>query len=154
MTLSVFDAAQYLCKKSNWSLSNLQLQKLLYIGHMFHLGKEGTPLISEEFEAWDYGPVQPNLYHEVKVYGAAPVKNLFHPAKDLSADSSEKAILDNVYDQLSHRSSAWLVTVTHWDKGAWSKYYKPGSKGVRIPNSEIVNEFQARVDAAKQQRAA
>jgi uncharacterized phage-associated protein len=153
MTLSVFDAAQYLCKKSNWTLSNLQLQKILYICHMFHLGREGTPLIREEFEAWDYGPVQPNLYHELKVYGSAPVKSLFHSAIEITEESSEKAILDSVYQQLPNHSPAWLVAVTHWDKGAWSKFYKPGSKGIRIPNSEIALEFKARV-AANEQRAA
>ncbi len=153
MTLSVFDAAQYLCKKSNWNLSNLQLQKILYICHMFHLGKEGTPLIREEFEAWDYGPVQPNLYHELKVYGSAPVKSLFHSATDLPEGSSAKTILDSVFQQIPNHSPAWLVAVTHWDKGAWSKYYKPGIKGIRIPNSEIALEFQARV-TANEQRAA
>jgi len=121
---------------------------------MFHMGKEKTPLITEEFEAWDYGPVQPNLYHEIKIYGSAPVKNLFHTAKSIEPESSEKAILDNVYEQLSHRSPAWLVAVTHWEKGAWSKHYRPGSRGVRIPNSEILQEFRARRDAAKQKRAA
>lgn len=155
MTISVFDAAHRLCDQSNWTLSNLQLQKLIYIAHMFHLGKTGEPLIREEFEAWDYGPVQPDLYHTAKIYGSAPVKNLFHRTKELDDESDEARYLDNAYEQLSHRSPSWLVAVTHWDDGAWAGRYSPGSRGIHIPNSEILEEYNKRVEAhARKQQPA
>ncbi|RWO77206.1 type II toxin-antitoxin system antitoxin SocA domain-containing protein [Mesorhizobium sp.] len=67
MTLHVLSAAKHLAKQSGWSLSNLELQKILYLAHMFYLGRTGEPLVSGHFEAWDYGPVHPDLYHRVKV---------------------------------------------------------------------------------------
>jgi len=39
MTVSASAAAKRMCERSGWTLSNLELQKLLYIAHMFHLGE-------------------------------------------------------------------------------------------------------------------
>lgn len=147
MTISVFDAAHRLCEQSNWSLSNLKLQKLIYIAHLFHLGKTGEPLIQEHFEAWEYGPVQPDLYHTAKIYGSSPVKSLFHKTKNIDDDSLEAKYLDEAYKQLSHHSSGWLVAVTHSDKGAWSAKYVPGVKGIIISNEDILNEYRKRVES-------
>ena len=56
MAISVLEAAKHIGARSHWSLSNLKMQKLLYIAHMFHLGIYNKPLVCEFFEAWDYGP--------------------------------------------------------------------------------------------------
>lgn len=153
MTVPVFDAAKRLCEKSGWTLSNLELQKLLYIGHMFHLGHRGKPLILGQFEAWDYGPVQPELYHRVKVFGSSHVGDVFRSARDLE-DGTESRLLDEVIDKLSHKTSGWLVASTHWVEGAWAKHYVPGARGIIIPDEDILQEYQDRaraIAAAKQQ---
>lgn len=151
MTVSVFQAAKYLCEKATWRLTNLQIHKLLYIAHMFHLGDFEKPLIHEEFEAWAYGPVQPDLYHHAKVYGSSPVKNIFHTVAPI-ADSQETKYLDEVVNQFSSKSPSWLVAATHWDKGAWAKNYRSNSRGVKIPNSDILQEFKDRESNAKRRR--
>ena len=68
MAIDTFQAAKYLAKKSGWKYTNLELQKLLYIAHMIHLGKTGEPLFEDAFEAWNYGPVIPGLYYFLKSY--------------------------------------------------------------------------------------
>ncbi len=152
MSLSVYSAAQRLAEKSGWSLSNLEIQKLLYLAHMFHMGEHEEPLVNEHFEAWDYGPVQPDLYHKLKIYGSSPVKHIFTRTKPFD-EGSETEIIDKTVDQLSHRAAGWLVAATHWDKGAWAKYYEPGTKGIIIPNSEIQQEYRDRVDALRRRQA-
>ncbi len=141
MTISVFDAAKRLCEKSKWSLTNLELQKLIYIAHMFHLGEQGIPLIKEQFEAWDYGPVQPDLYHHIKVFGSSPVKSMFHRGKDIPEEGTEAKILDKVFNQLSNKTASWLVAVTHWQDGAWAKHYGPESFNETIYNADIQKEY-------------
>lgn len=153
MTESVHAAAKRLCVRSGWSLSNLELQKLLYLSHMLHLGRHDEPLISEHFEAWNYGPVAPSLYHRVKIFGSSPVGNVFHSVEDL-ADGTEVDVLDEAVDQLGHARPGKLVAITHWDQGAWAKHYRPGVRGVVIPNQDIRQEFLDRVDAARQRQAA
>ena len=72
-----FRAAKTICELSGWRISNLPLQKMLYLSHMFHWGRVKQPLIDGRFEAWNLGPVQPDLYHKVKPYGAAPIPDIF-----------------------------------------------------------------------------
>lgn len=143
MAVSVFAAAKRLGEQSDWSLSNLEMQKLLYLAHMFHLGKYGTPLILGYFEAWDYGPVQPDLYHRAKIYGSSPVENIFHSASEVP-NGTEAELIDEAVKHLSHNRPGRLVAITHWDKGAWAKHYVPGARGVVIPDEDILEEYRER----------
>lgn len=151
MTVSVFAAAKRLGEKSGWSLSNLEMQKLLYLAHMFHLGHHEEPLVSGLFEAWDYGPVHPSLYHRAKVFGSSPVENVFHSAPDLD-DGTEAELLDDAVEQLSHNRPGRLVAITHWDQGAWAKNYVPGERGIVIPNEDILEEYKERVRRVRANR--
>lgn len=151
MTVPALAAAKRMAAHSGWSLSNLELQKLLYIAHMFHLGRTGEPLVSGLFEAWDYGPVHPAVYHHVKVFGASPVGNVFHSSADLG-DTDEAKLLDQAVEQLSHLSPGKLVAITHRSGGAWERNYRPGTRGIIIPNDEILAEYKLRESEAKNGR--
>lgn len=61
MPLSVFDAARYMLDNSRWNISQLELQKLLYLGQMTHLGEHDSPLLRARFVALKYGPVNAEL---------------------------------------------------------------------------------------------
>lgn len=50
-------------------ISNLKLQKLVYYAQAYHLAMYGEPLFGERVEAWEHGPVVPELYREYKIYG-------------------------------------------------------------------------------------
>lgn len=148
MTVPVRTAARRLCEKSNWSLSNLELQKLLYIAHMFHLGQEGEPLVAGDFQAWMYGPVHKELYDQIKAFGADPVRNFFHGEPPLDDTSSEAKFLDATYEKLKNAPSGRLVQITHWKDGAWAKHYKPGMRGTIIPRKDIIQEYKKRTKVA------
>lgn len=141
MTVPVLSAAQWLAHRSGWSLSNLELQKLIYIAHMFHLGRTGEPLVTGQFEAWDYGPVHPALYHRVKVFGSDPVGNIFNDVPDVPK-GPERDILNEAYDELGAAGPGVLVNATHRKGGAWATNYVPGAKGLIIPNTDILAEYQ------------
>jgi uncharacterized phage-associated protein len=78
MTASVFSAAHRICERSGWRLTNLSLQKILYIAQMVYMGEHaGARLIDTEFEAWAFGPVSSPLYHKVRAFGAGAIENVF-----------------------------------------------------------------------------
>lgn len=145
---SALPAAKWLCQKSGWGLSNLELQKLLYIAHMLHLGKGNAPLVAEGFEAWDYGPVQPEVYRFVRVFGAEPIGNIFQFVGDLSPNSTEAAALDETLSKLGKAGASRLVAITHWGRGAWAKFYQPGIRARAIPNEAILQEYKERLENA------
>lgn len=143
MTVSALSAAKELCRESDWTLSNLALQKILYLAHMVYMGRhDGNRLIAEPFEAWDYGPVSPATYHRTKAFGSSPIKNIFHFIDDLE-DGDELSVLKEAAEHLKNKSPSHLVCVTHDIKGAWSKIYKPGLSP-EIPDSAIMDEYRAR----------
>lgn len=51
----------------------MKLQKLVYFAHGWWLGVTGKPLIAEQVEAWQYGPVVPSLYEATKEFGNQPI---------------------------------------------------------------------------------
>lgn len=140
--ITVFSAAKRLGEKSGWTLSNLQMQKLIYIAHMYYMGRCDDPLIIGHFEAWDYGPVHPLLYHRLKTYGADFVPpEALHFASPVRADHLGGEYLDAVVTQLDPDE---LVAITHWGEGAWALNYRPKTKGIRIPNEDIKEEYNKR----------
>jgi Protein of unknown function (DUF4065) len=51
---------------------------------MVHMGNNDcAPLINNHFQAWEYGPVQPELYHKVKFCGDNPIPNIFFGTADI-----------------------------------------------------------------------
>jgi len=109
---------------------------------MFHMGKyDGAPLIKESFEAWNYGPVVPELYHRMKPFGADPVGNVFHWVSSADPSSAEFDSLRAAAEGTKSFNPGQLVANTHWEKGAWANVYKPNIRGIKIPNSAILNEF-------------
>ena len=152
MTVPVLAAAKRLAERSGWSLSNLELQKILYIAHMFYMGEhDGEPLVPGHFEAWDYGPVHPRLYHHAKIFGSSPVENIFRSVPDLG-QTPEALHLDEAAKQLSHLSSGRLVAATHRPNGAWEQNYIPGARNIIIPNEAILAEYRALQDGDPKQQ--
>ena len=146
MTISSLAAAKKICELSEWSISNLSLQKILYMAHMVHMGRhDGDLLIDETFEAWDYGPVLPSVYHKAKSFGSKPVRNVFRAFPDIT-DSVELDTLTEATNALAHTSAGKLVAITHWKDGAWAKHYASNSMGTTIPNSDILEEYMARLN--------
>ena len=147
MSIYVLQAAKFMADRSGWTLSNLELQKILYIAQMFHLGRHGTSLVGGNFEAWDLGPVHPVLYHEVKRFGADPVTEINCPGG--IEEGTEKELLKEAVDELSKRTGGQLVSITHWEEGAWAKNYIPGARGRIIPTEDIIDEYRHREAATK-----
>ena len=130
-----------MCERSEWSISNLTLQKILYLAHMFHLGIHDAPIVTGNFQAWDYGPVHPEVYHYVKAFGAGPIGNIFRSV-DQALEGTETELIDQAIDQLKDKRPALLVKFTHREKGAWATHYIPKRNNIIIPNADIKKEYE------------
>lgn len=146
MAARLDSVCKYICDRGGWKVTNLQLQKLLYMTQMLHMGRaEGERLVETDFEAWDYGPVSPALYHKVKMFGDTPVENVFREARGFTNTDARRKIMDEVCDKLLRKRPGELVNITHWSEGAWAKHYVPGTRGIPIPDDAIAGEYRARL---------
>lgn len=145
MAARMESVARYICERSGWTVTNLQLQKLMYLAQMIHMGrKNGSKLFEGRFQAWDYGPVEPDLYHRIKMFGASPVRNVFLNALTFKEDDTRRKVMDDVCDRFLKYSGGDLVEITHWDEGAWAKHYIPKARNVTIPDEAILEEYRYR----------
>lgn len=92
-------------------LTNMKLQKLLYYEQGFHLAYFNTPLFAESIEAWQYGPVVPQVYEHYKPSGRAGLEPT--PSDFKFENKIEKALFDEVYRVYSAYSAIGLMEMTH-----------------------------------------
>ena len=144
MAITAVAALRRLCELKQWSITNLEANKLLYFAQMIALGQsEGkSPLIVGHFEAWDLGPVLPDAYHKAKIFGNKPIKPFLFSARGPIPEW--EGVFQETLNQFGDLTSTSLVAESHWRNGAWAKHYRAGSKGVEIPNADILREYQAR----------
>lgn len=143
----VLTVAGSIADRSNWTLSNLSLQKLAYLAQLLHLGETGAPFFPEDFEAWDYGPVVPSLYHDLKMFGAGPVAPYCSLRPSHNLTPKEEQIVTDMVNLGAKAKPGQLVSLTHWRDGAWAKVYAKHIRGLIIPKSLIKAEYDARVKA-------
>jgi uncharacterized phage-associated protein len=127
----------------------MQVLKLVYIAHGWTLGLLGRPLIKDEVQAWEYGPVIPRLYGAMRHFKSNPVEG---PLRGADANehlaASEASIVDQVYDKYGAHSGPALSRLTHLPGSPWDITYRPGLFGVVIPN-DVIEDHYARMATAR-----
>lgn len=153
------DIARYIINhlnEENSSVSNLKLQKLLYFVQGFFLAIKDEPCFNDRIEAWDFGPVVPNAYHEFKEFGSngiPMIKTYFKFNSDNFWDSetvefddkvindNDKELINAVLDLYKNYSATALVRLTH-NQDPWSNTYDQGCKNLIISNESIKEYFK------------
>ena len=74
---SVHDIADYFIRHADahgQQVRHMKLQRLCYYAQGFYAALyEGSPLFQERLEAWQYGPVVPELHERLDRHGSSPV---------------------------------------------------------------------------------
>lgn len=123
------------------TLTPMQVLKLVYIAHGWMLGLYGRPLIKDEVQAWQYGPVIPRLYDAMRQFRSNPVKGPLHaPNQPLSRE--EASIVEQVYDRYGHLTGPGLSRLTHQSGSPWAMTYEDGSFGLTISNDIIEDHYR------------
>ncbi|MDE0644694.1 MAG: DUF4065 domain-containing protein [Gammaproteobacteria bacterium] len=152
MAVPAIQAAKHLAKLSHWKYTHLEIQKLLYLAHMFHLVKENEkPLVHGYFEAWEWGPVHPELYYELRLAGGKPILKSY-PAwkneKSIDSENIDVKWLNYISKCFPPGDGYRLLDITHNEQSAWKQLYKPMMNN-RISEEDIIKEYNDQVNAAK-----
>ncbi|CAA9381331.1 MAG: hypothetical protein AVDCRST_MAG74-394 [uncultured Pyrinomonadaceae bacterium] len=140
---SAANAFLELARRSEKSLTNMQLQKLVYIAHGYSLAKLGKPLFHNNIHAFEWGPVIPNLYKTLKHYGAGEVKDYISTdAPPVGEVSQEMEIIREVWHDYGELSGFELSDLTHRKGTPWSETWRTNPFGVI--SDELIAEYYRR----------
>jgi uncharacterized phage-associated protein len=124
-------------------LTPLALLKLVYIAHGWSMIHLNQPLLSEQPQAWQYGPVVPSLYHAIKQFGASAVMYPIPGDTDPQVLSPEAAgLIQAVYKAYGHLSGVQLSNMTHQPDTPWSRAWTTAGKNALISNNEIQEHYR------------
>lgn len=160
MSQSALTVANYFLDRASAearALTPMQLIKLVYIAHGWHLGYFDRPLINERVEAWKFGPVIDSLYQQTKRFGSSAVsgrlpKPLFSAAEVPVGDDT-KSLLISVWGAYRHFSGLQLSAMTHQDGTPWDiAWNKKGGKNemhAKIDDADIKAHYKAKIASQK-----
>ncbi|MCZ8437212.1 Panacea domain-containing protein [Achromobacter xylosoxidans] len=140
--LNVADAILKIAKAQGKTLTPMQLMKLVYIAHGWSLGIRDQDLFGNRIEAWQYGPVIPDLYHATKQFGrnGIPLDMIGSP-DDMPVSAADQAFLEDVFRKYGHLDGIQLSYLTHQSGTPWDQVYQPGRQRIEIPDHLIQSHY-------------
>lgn len=138
------------------ALTQMQLQKLVYIAHGWNLAINGEKLTHDDPQAWDYGPVYRDLWEALRTYGRGPVTREIRNGEYLPGmlddetasaparaelDESEHAIIDRVYQTYGGFHAFKLSALTHEPDTPWTQVYADGGGRFHEITSEKIRQY-------------
>lgn len=137
------DIARYIierCSSTNKTISNLKLQKILYFVQAEFLVSKNQPCFAEEIQAWDFGPVVPEVYYAYRMFGSANIPCIGKSRVSQMIPPSDKELLNGIIDECAKYSASALVEITH-NQTPWIDAYEPNWNN-EITRESIKNYFQ------------
>lgn len=146
---AVANALIEVAREENRPITNLVLQKMVFLAHGWYLGLTKNPLTCDIIEAWQYGPVFPSLYKALVKYGAGEVTE-FIPSKDRILENSETfRFIKIIFDKYGQYTSGQLITLTHEKDSPWNKTWQDGrGRNLQIDNYSILQYYSKKIENA------
>lgn len=149
----IYDARQI----ANWfikraaregrALSIMSILKLAYIAHGWRLEIKGQPLFANRIEAWQHGPVIPDVYSRFRSQGVVPSQ--VDPEFDHTLSPEDEAYLEEIYGIYGRMSPFRLSELTHVPGGPWELSRRAGGWYAPIANDVIQAHYIEKRQASK-----
>lgn len=139
-------------------LTNMHVQKLVYIAHGWNLAVNNEPLVDEPFLAWEFGPVSPSLYRALRRYGPGRVPRLVRRGDETAdydddgepysarLERSEEDVIDQIWNEFKGYEAFQLSALTHKDGSPWKIAFDRGGRNTPIANNAIKDYFDVLAD--------
>lgn len=138
-----------LADRSNRKLTQIEIQKLVYFSHGWHLALADQNLIPDQIEAWTYGPVVRRLYDAFKKFGNSVITeraldwkvtpqgkfSSCYPtiqSASLEDDTFARAVVQGVWTKYGLLPPFRLVEITHLDGSPWQQARARGTPTYRM----------------------
>lgn len=138
-------------------MTPIKLVSLAYIAHgMYMAFHNGKPLVSEKVRAWTYGPIFPELFNTIRIYGNDAVLDVSRSQKeqisyDVRLSPEETKFIDAAYQSHRRTVDTDLFAINHAVGTPWhdtwdgSEYRDIDNKLIFHYFREIVKRSQAKI---------
>ena len=122
------------------TLTIMQVLKLVYIAHGWHLEMRRSPLIMNKIEAWKYGPVIPDVYNTFRAQGVEIAAPLGYANVHIS--DADEHLLSEIYRIYGNMPARKLSDLTHEPNGPWDLATRRWGYFAPIPNELIQAHYE------------
>lgn len=105
--MNIFEVARYFLNAM--PMTHKKLQKMCYYAYVWYYILKNDRLFENKFEAWEHGPVDPNLYQEYKKYKYHTIDEKYH----LDINEDIKVFLDMILDKYGNLNAGDLEDLSH-----------------------------------------
>lgn len=145
------------CEHDGEPVSNLHLHKIMYLMQLVFIRNSVSDhnacrlLFADEFEAWPYGPILPDVFEKYDRFGGRVITGTPMPTS-LGIPESDQAFIDDGIVTLRRKYPFTFAKLTQFPGSAWDIAYHRQLKA-RIPNDDVIKEAlrgfsDATIDAA------
>jgi uncharacterized phage-associated protein len=131
-------------------LTPMKLLKLTYIAYGWYLAvsEKTRKLLNEQPVAWDYGPVFPSLYSNLKRVGDLKIKDKL-PNQSLGEIISEedKIFLEKIWSIYGKFDGVYLSALTHQEGTPWKEVYCVGCNSI-LNDDSIYEHYKSKLTPA------
>jgi uncharacterized phage-associated protein len=149
MSYSPTTVANYFIEKhsKDGELTPMKLLKLTYIAYGWYLAvtEKAKKLLNEQPVAWDYGPVFPSLYGNLKRVGDLKVKDKL-PNQSLGEKitSEDEKFLEKIWSIYGKFDGVYLSALTHQEGTPWKEVYCPGCNSI-LNDDSIYEHYKSKL---------
>lgn len=147
----VANAFLYKANQVRASVSHMKLQKLVFFLHAWGLVMTGQGPVLGAPEAWPYGPVYDQLYHDLKGFGSGPVTQYLSELNPATGaieplipnlnDVTFWQLVERVWERYGHFTAMQLSALTHEPGSPWDVTRRNHSGSIR---DELMVEYYGR----------
>ena len=141
MCYSAADLSKYIvykCITDGRPISNMQLQKMLYCIQREFL-KNDRIAFADDIQAWQFGPVVPNVYYTFCGFGAMPISVSNKPTIEIN--EQDRRTVDQIVESKRDFKPWDLVKETHRADGAWAETYRDGRGNYSVISKERIKQI-------------
>jgi uncharacterized phage-associated protein len=142
-SLAVANKILNVAREMGLALTIMQLIKLVYIAHGWTLALLNKPLVSDPVEAWQHGPVYPDVYRAFRGSGWMPIsQSAKHPFSGEEIvetfTDDEEAIIKQVVNSYGKFHAFELSAKTHKSGTPWYQTYDGGVGASSVIGNDLI----------------
>lgn len=125
------------------TITHLKLQKLLYFTQAWSMAINKNIIFTDDFEAWQHGPVIPSLYTNYKPFSYNSLPKLEAFDENVFTEQ-QKEILNMVWKAYGKYDGKYLEKITHSEEPwilAWERRKEPDRGNITISKESILKYY-------------